>query len=251
LRVFALAALSLLLLACSSKGGASPEEDRVAGESGSSAAAVSVASVTPQARLALPTATATLAPSPTFEPSATPVPPTDTPIPPTATPTPTPTATFTPSPTPTPTNTPTPTPTPTPIVVDGITLSDREQQLFAAHNQIRDRLGIAPLRLNAILMDIARGRAKTMADTSVFSHYNPNGDTIFDLLDDAGYEWGDATENIHYNNVSSGAVSFAMAEYRKSPAHYANIINPGFRRVGIGFVTSSSGVHYISVVFTD
>jgi uncharacterized protein YkwD len=141
--------------------------------------------------------------------------------------------------------------TPTPIVIDGIVLSQQEQQLFAFHNQIRVRLGIAPLTLNSTLMDIARGRAQTMANSGVFSHYAPNGDTVFDLLADAHYEYDDATENIHYNNVSGGPVSFAMAEYQKSPPHYANIIDPGFHRVGIGFVTAATGYNYVVVVFSD
>lgn len=130
-------------------------------------------------------------------------------------------------------------------------LSQFEQQLFAAHNQERVRQGIAPLHLNAALMDIARERAQTMADSGVFSHYAPNGDTVFDLLDDAGYEYDDATENIHYNDVVSGPVSFAMVEYFKSPPHRTNIVDPAFHRVGIGFVTAATGYHYISVVFSD
>ena len=140
--------------------------------------------------------------------------------------------------------------TPTPIVIDGIVLSSQEQALFAAHNQERVRLNVEPLSLNATLMDIARDRAQTLADTGVFSHYEPNGDTIYDLLDDADYPWEDATENIHYNNVS-GAVSFAMREFNRSPAHRANIIDPGFERVGIGFVTAANGYHYVAVVFSD
>jgi uncharacterized protein YkwD len=130
-------------------------------------------------------------------------------------------------------------------------LSQFEQQLFAAHNQERVRLGVAPLHLNATLMDIARERAQTLAETGVFSHYAPNGDTIFDLLDDADYKYDDASENIHFNDVSGGPVSFAMVEFFKSPPHRANIVDPGFHRVGIGFVTAPTGYHYISVVFSD
>lgn len=250
LRRLTLLILLGLTLGCSSAGNASSDSSQAAAAGdASSVAAASLATLTPQARLALPTETSTATQTP--QPTATPLPPTDTPVPPTPTPTFTPTATFTPTPTPTPTNTPTPTATPTPIVIDGIVLSQFEQALFAAHNQERVRLGIEPLHLNATLMAIARERARTLADTGVFSHYAPNGDTVFDLLDDAGYDYDDATENIHYNNVGSGAISFAMVEFFHSPAHRANIIDPSFHRVGIGFVTASSGYHYISIVFSD
>ena len=129
-------------------------------------------------------------------------------------------------------------------------LTSEEQALFAAHNQERVRLGIAPLSLNPTLMDIANERAQTMADSG-FSHYAPNGDTVFDLLDDADYQYDDATENIHYNDVINGPVSFAMTEFFRSPAHRANIIDPGFDRVGVSFVTRAGGVHFIAVVFSD
>jgi uncharacterized protein YkwD len=239
-----------LVLGCSTKGDASGEPpSRGASGSDTSAAAVSVATLTPQARLALPTATSTSTRTPVA--SAT-TPPTETSVPPTATPTLTPTETLTPTATPTPTTTPTPTMTPTPIVIDGIVLSQQEQLLFASHNQIRVGQGVAPLSLDAALMAIARERAETMAQNGVFSHYAPNGDTVYDLLDDEDYEYDDATENIHYNDVAlSGAVSFAMNEFQRSANHRANIVKPGFRHVGIGFVTSPFGVHYISVVLSD
>jgi uncharacterized protein YkwD len=247
-RLLALLLLAALAIGCSTKGDASDDASRGSSGSGTSAAAVSVATLTPEARLALPTATATRTPLP----STTPLPPTETPLPPIETATLTPTETPTPTVTPTPSATPTPTMTPTPIVIDGIVLSQREQQLFASHNQIRVGQGVAPLSLNADLMEIARERARTMAESGVFSHYAPNGDTVYDLLEEAGYPWDDATENIHYNDVAeSGAVSFAMNEYQRSAAHRANIVKPGFHRAGIGFVTSPFGVHYIVVVFTD
>jgi uncharacterized protein YkwD len=246
-RCLALILLLGLLAGCSSKGDASDESSRAASGSDTSVAAVAIATLTPEATLAPPTATATLTRTP--RPSATP---TETPVPPTPTETPTPTATLTPTQTPTPTATPTPTVTPTPIVIGGIVLSQREQQLFAFHNQIRVGQGVAPLNLDATLMAIARQRAGSMAQTGVFSHYGPDGATVYDLLDGANYPWDDATENIHYNDVAeSSSVSFAMGEFQKSAPHRANIVKPGYGRIGIGIVTSPFGVHYISIVFSD
>lgn len=241
--------LAGLALACSSKGDASNESSRASGGSGTADAAVSIATLVPEPTLAPPTPTSTATQTP--QPTATPLPPTATPVPPAPTETPTPTATSTPTQTPTPTLTPTPTITPTPIIVSGIVLSTREQQLFAFHNQLRVGQGLAPLSLDPALMAIARERARIMAENLLFSHYAPNGDTVFDLLAEADYAYGDATENIHYNNVAeSSSVSFAMGEFQKSPPHRANIVDPGFHRIGIGIQTNL-GVHYISIVFTD
>jgi uncharacterized protein YkwD len=204
---------------------------------------------------------ATLAPEPTRTPERPTQPPAPTIavaapalLPPTATHTPQPTQT--PSATPTATLSPTPTatasPTPTPLVAGSITLSGREQALFDAHNAERTSRGIARLRINPTLQEIARRRAQIMADNHLFSHYNLNGDTIYDMLADEDYPWDDATENIHFNDYpASQADAVAMSEYMASPPHRANILKPGFHRVGVGVATSSAGVHYYSIVFSD
>jgi uncharacterized protein YkwD len=203
---------------------------------------------------------ATLAPEPTR--TQEPTPPAQTPA---ATPaaaapagsaTPRPTATVTPSPSVTASATATPTPaaspTPAPTLTGTTPLSAREQYLFDAHNAERASRGIAVLALDPALEAIARTRAQVMADNHLFSHYNPDGDNVYDMLDAAGYPWRDATENIHFNDFSaSQADSIAMSEYMASAAHRANILKPGFNRVGVGVATSAAGVHYYSVVFSD
>ncbi len=124
--------------------------------------------------------------------------------------------------------------------------------MFDAHNAQRASRGIAPLLIDPTLQTIARTRAQIMADNNLFSHYSPGGETIFDLFAAVSYAWQDATENIHYNNATlSQSDSLAMSEYMASPAHRANILKPGFGRIGIGVVTSSAGVHFCSVVLSD
>jgi uncharacterized protein YkwD len=179
------------------------------------------------------------------------VPPTATPLPPTATATPSPTPTTTPSPTTTPFASSSLSATPTTASTPP-TLTDREQAIYAAHQAERASRGIAYLTVDPALQTIARARAQTMADNHLFSHYNPNGDTIYDMFADANYDWTDATENIHFNDVSlSQSEAWAMTEYMASPPHRANILKPGFHRIGIGVATSASGVHYYSVVFSN
>jgi uncharacterized protein YkwD len=170
--------------------------------------------------------------------------------------TPRPTATVTPSSavTASPTVTPTPaaSPTPAPTFTGSTPLSAREQYLFDAHNAERASRGIAVLALDPTLEAVARTRAQVMADNHLFSHYNPDGDNVYNMLDAAGYPWRDATENIHFNDFSaSQADSIAMSEYMASAAHRANILKPGFHRIGVGVASSAAGVHYYSVVFSD
>ena len=239
----------LLILALSlgfgCKSGAQPSTEASRAESESaSAAGVSIATLAPEPTRALPSATSTPQPTATSAPPT----PTATRSPATATATSTPKPTQTPSPSPTPFGTPTPTATPGGPVV----LTAREQTIFDGHNAERSSRSIPPLAIDPTLQTIARARAQIMADNNLFSHYAPNGDSIYDMLAAAHYPWIDATENIHFNDYSpSQAESVAMSEYMASPAHRANILKPGFHRVGIGVATSAAGTHYYSVVLSD
>jgi uncharacterized protein YkwD len=247
-RVSPLVLAALLLTACTSGQG---EATRSAGDGGQavSAAGVVVATIEPEP---------TRAPAPTTTPPAAAtlgalhVPePTVTPTPPPATESPTETATPGLSATPPLTPTPSLTPTPTATLRPG-ELTQREQALLEAHNAERAARGIPLLTVNPVLQEIARERARIMARNNLFSHYSPTGETVYDMLDEAGYAWNDATENIHYNNVAeSQSGALAMSHYMASPAHRANILKAGFRRVGVAVETNRQGVHYFSVVFSD
>jgi uncharacterized protein YkwD len=243
-----------LTLACTST---SPAANAGSGEEAASTGADQVIVTT---LVPLPTRTREPA-TPTQQPAATLAAPTSTLTPRAATHTPQPTQvpTVTPSPTATArleaaTATPavTSSPTPSSILTGSAALSSREQAIFDAHNAERSSRGIPPLSIDPTLHTIARSRAQIMADNNLFSHYAPNGDTIYDMFDDAGYDWDDATENIHFNDVPlSQAEAWAMNEYMASAPHRASILKSGFHRVGIGVATSASGVHYYSVVLSD
>jgi uncharacterized protein YkwD len=212
------------------------------GAANASADRVIVSTLAPEPTRTREPATPTQAPAATLALGATSQPATATAPPGTSTPRPS--STLTP--------TPASSPTPRPTITGSTPLSDREQYLFDAHNAERLSRGILPLTLDPTLEYIARTRAQVMADHHLFSHYNPNGDNVYDMLDGAGYPWQDATENIHYNDFSpSQADSIAMSEYMASPAHRGNILKPGFQRVGVGVATSAAGVNYYSIVFSD
>jgi uncharacterized protein YkwD len=236
-----------LTLACTST---SPTATAGSGEEAASAGADQVLVTT---LVPLPTRTPEPA-TPTQQPAPTLAAPTSTLVPATATSTPQPTLTpiLVASPAATLTPLATDSPAPTAILTGSTVLSSREQAIFVAHNAERSSRGISPLSSDPTLQTIARARAQIMADNNLFSHYAPNGDTIYDMFDDAGYDWDDATENIHFNDVPlSQADAWAMNEYMASAPHRASILKPGFQRIGIGVAASASGVHYYSVVLSD
>ncbi len=193
-----------------------------------------------------PTETATTTPQPTGTPN-----PTDT-----ATGTPTATRTATPSPTSTKTPVPSLTPTATQRASNTAPYSGMdavESAIFQAHNQIRSDHGLPMFAVSAKLMTIARERAETMAASGNFSHYNPDGTNVFDMMNAIGYSYVTGSENIHYNYGYPPQQSWqvAMDAWLNSPPHYASMVNPALGHIGIGVATASDGYVYYSIVFSD
>jgi uncharacterized protein YkwD len=174
----------------------------------------------------------TVVPEPTVEPTATPRPPalaTATRIPATAT--------------------SAPRPPQAPVSTDS--LSGIDLELFNSHNAERAKGGLAPLRIDAALVSVARQRANDMASKNYFSHTSPSGETAFILLNRSGYAYATAGENIARNNYPEAqSASVAMNGFMNSPSHRVNVMDPKFRSIGIASVTASGGMKYIAVIFS-
>lgn len=124
--------------------------------------------------------------------------------------------------------------------------------MYISHNQQRAQNGLASFQLDPTLVAIARQRAQDMAAKAYFSHTSPSGETAFSLMNAAGYDYSLAGENIARNNYADGqTVSVAMTGFMGSSAHRANILNGGFRRIGIGMALGNDGMRYFAVVFSD
>jgi uncharacterized protein YkwD len=125
-----------------------------------------------------------------------------------------------------------------------------EQELLQLHNQERARGGLAPLRSDAALVQVARNRAVDMASKNYFAHTSPSGETAFTLLARTGYGYRLAGENIARNNYPDPqSAGVAMSGFMNSPTHRANMLDAGYRTVGIGAVAGAGGMKYIAVVF--
>ena len=197
---------------------------------------------------ATPTAAPTAAPTvaPTVAPTATPTAsPTATP---TAAPTATPTAAPTASPTPAPPATPTPAPTPTPA-----TGLDSERQAIADRvlalcNIERAAAGVPPLVASSPLDLVATFRSEDMATRDYFSHTDPDGNSPFWHIKQAGISYRSAGENIAYGYRTPEAV---VEGWMTSEGHRKNILSTSFGKLGVGYALNSDGTPYWTQLFTD
>ncbi|MGZ4650234.1 MAG: CAP domain-containing protein [Kineosporiaceae bacterium] len=108
-------------------------------------------------------------------------------------------------------------------------------------NTERASAGCVPLRSNPVLVGVARAHSRDMAVRGYFSHASQDGRTPFDRMRAAGYSGGLMGENIAAGQPTAAAV---MDAWMHSPGHRANILNCGYRAVGIGvFRRATSPFH--------
>jgi uncharacterized protein YkwD len=142
-----------------------------------------------------------------------------------------PTATSTATPTAAPTAAP-PTTSPAPAG-----MSQEETAVLDLVNTERAKAGCAALTANSILNQVARAHSEDMALNAYFSHTSPDGRSPFDRMRDAGYAGRMMGENIAAGQPTAQAV---MDAWMNSAGHRANILNCGFKDIGVGFFRGGS-----------
>ena len=108
----------------------------------------------------------------------------------------------------------------------------------ASANSVRAGQGLAPYEWDGGLASKASGWASYMASVGAISHSN--------LPDNVSADWYRLGENVG-KGPDTGSIAQALID---SPGHYANLIDPGFRYVGVG-VVSTEDTCYVSEVFME
>ncbi|OHA84444.1 MAG: hypothetical protein A2408_04005 [Candidatus Yonathbacteria bacterium RIFOXYC1_FULL_52_10] len=104
-------------------------------------------------------------------------------------------------------------------------------------NDDRAENGLRTLSYNPVLAHAAQLKADDMAAKSYFAHTSPEGVTPWHWLEEAGYTFSYAGENLAVNFSDSIDVGEA---WMNSPGHRANILNDRFTEIGIA---SAEGVY--------
>lgn len=104
-----------------------------------------------------------------------------------------------------------------------------------------------PLNMNPALRCAARNHSADMAARNFFDHTNPDGETPWDRMDKAGYgAYSNAGENIA---AGSPDAQGTMNQWLGSDGHCANIMNPNFQEIGVGYSTGGQYGHLWTQVF--
>ena len=131
--------------------------------------------------------------------------------------------------------------------------SASESQLYSLTNQSRAAGGMPSLRIDSTLARIARSRSQDMEERGYFSHsIPPSGKMVWDLMDERGYCYNLAGENIGWNNYPDDeATAQIQRMFMDSPGHHENIMGRAWDVVGIGAYKGSDGHMMWTVLFAD
>ncbi len=98
-------------------------------------------------------------------------------------------------------------------------------------NDNRVQNGLPPLAVSSLLTEAAQLKANDMAAKSYYAHISPDGKTPLDWLDQVGYRYLNAGENLVIDRKTSEE---AVDAWMNSPDHRENILRPQFTEIGVG-----------------
>jgi uncharacterized protein YkwD len=109
---------------------------------------------------------------------------------------------------------------------------DSEQALFLTLiNNFRAQNGAGPLQVSVTLQNASQWMSADMAAKNYFSHTDSLGRSAFQRMAAFGYPYAPAGENLAAGY--SGAQN-TFNQWQGSTGHRANMLNPGYRVIGIG-----------------
>lgn len=127
------------------------------------------------------------------------------------------------------------------VTYDGTYRYDNAYEVLEMVNAERQSAGLTPLTMDMRLLEAAMQRAAEI--NLYFSHTRPDGSACYSLITNVnGYPKG---ENIAAGQASPTAV---MTSWMNSEGHKANILNGGYKSIGIGCFTQG-GILYWTQVF--
>ena len=110
---------------------------------------------------------------------------------------------------------------------------DLADQVVVLVNEQRVDAGCPPLAIDERLVAAAQGHSEDMAANDFFSHTGSDGSQPWDRMDEEGYRWSRAAENIAAGYPTAEQ---AVAAWMNSPGHRNNILNCDLVDTGVGHV---------------
>ncbi|KAL7746971.1 hypothetical protein RI367_007683 [Sorochytrium milnesiophthora] len=127
-----------------------------------------------------------------------------------------------------------------------IVAQDVSAAMVTLVNAVRALNGVASYTVNSDLTASCQEHAKDMATRNFMDHTGSDGSTPVDRAHRHGYTSSFISENIAFGQTT---IQQVMADWVKSPGHFANLIRADSTEMGAAVATSASGVKYWSQCF--
>ncbi len=118
---------------------------------------------------------------------------------------------------------------------------DLEAKMLVLVNNERRKQGLQPLAFDTALAKVGEAHSADMFQRGYFAHVTPEGKDPFDRMREAHIRFFLAGENL----ALAQTLAIAHQGLMNSPGHRANILRPGFGRLGIGIL--DGGVYGIMI----
>lgn len=121
------------------------------------------------------------------------------------------------------------------IPADSLTVSTSDEEaMLELVNEERVNAGLQPLQIDPELVVVGRAHSVEMFEEGYFSHESPITGSPYDRLAAAGIGYQFAGENL----ALAPNVETAHEGLMDSPGHRENILDPNYRYIGIGAISS-------------
>ena len=130
-------------------------------------------------------------------------------------------------------------------------LNDYENAVACLVNDYRTASGLNAIAYEPTLTYIAKFRSQDLIDRNYWSHYTPEGTTVFNLFKENGVKYKIGGENLGQATPADiGTPEAFMNAWENSPSHNANMLRVGYNYIGVGMVESGDRI-VVATVFTN
>ena len=126
--------------------------------------------------------------------------------------------------------------------------SEQAKEVLKLVNTERAKQKLEALTLDTKLNNVAQLKAEDMRNNNYFDHNSPTYGSPFDLMRSQGVNYRSAGENIAAGQTSAQQV---MRDWMNSSGHRANIMNPNYTKLGVGYATGGNMKFYWVQEFTS
>jgi len=107
-------------------------------------------------------------------------------------------------------------------------------------NEYRSNSHLTELKIDDRLNASAYLKAKDMISNGYWGHTSPDGTEPWDFMDDVGYDYRHAGENLGKDSECNEALVLA---WKRSPKHNDNLLDPVYQKMGYAWIGSVQVLH--------